>query len=114
MSVRIIAKVIDQVAPTHIQHRACRDDCTEAHLLTLAPVEDRGQQRSALAEKGDTPRSRHILGKGGVETDRRIHHAQAVGTDQAHSTTAQLILNLSFQFGALGPSFSKPCGNHNC
>ena len=107
LSVRIVAEVVDQIPPTHIQHGAGRDDRTEAYLLQLAPIENRSQQGSALAQKRYVAGTRRVLGEGSVQPDCRIHYAQAIGANQAHGASLQLLLNLPFELDAFRPSFPK-------
>ena len=38
----IVAQVVDQVAPVHVEHGADGDEGTEAHVLAQTPVEDGG------------------------------------------------------------------------
>ena len=54
---RVVAEVVDEIAPADVEHRAERDERAEADLLAQAPVEDRGQQRAALAQEGDAARA---------------------------------------------------------
>ena len=105
-------KVVDQVAPTDIEHRAGRDNRAESDLFDLAPIENRGQQCAALAQKGDIAGLGRILGEGGVQSDGRIHDPQAIGTNQAHAAATQLFLNLPFQFDALRSPFAKSRRDH--
>jgi hypothetical protein len=112
LSVRIIAKVVNQVSPSHIQHGVSRNDSAEPHLLQLTPIQS--QQGSTLAQKGYIAGPRRILGEGGVQADDRIHDAQAVGTNQAHGAAMQLFLNLPFQFDAFSSSFTKSRRDYNC
>src|ERR1700693_3956422 len=107
---RIVAKVVDEVAPTDIQHGTGRDNRAEAHLFQLAPVEDGRQQRSALAKEGHITRPRRILGEGSVQTDGWIHDPQAVGANQAHAAAPELILNLPLQIDALRTSLLESRG----
>jgi hypothetical protein len=53
----------------------------ESHLFELAPIQNRGEQRSTLAQEGYVAGPRRILGKGGVQADRRIHDLQTVGAN---------------------------------
>src|ERR1700722_20823245 len=48
LGMRIVAEVVDQISPTHIEHGTRGNDCAEPNLLAMAPVEDGAQQRSAL------------------------------------------------------------------
>ena len=81
---RIVAEVVDQVAPVHVEHRADGDEGAEADVLAQAPVQHRRAQGSALAEEGDVARPRNAVRKGRVKPLTGIHHAQAVGADHAH------------------------------
>ena len=41
---RIIAEVVNEIAPVHIEHRADRDKSAEADVLSKAPIQDRCAQ----------------------------------------------------------------------
>ena len=47
----VVAEMVDEVAPADVGHRAERDDAAEADALAQAPVEDRGDERAALADE---------------------------------------------------------------
>ena len=59
VGVRVVAEVVDQVAPADVEHRADRDEGAEADVLAQAPVEDGGAQGAALADEGDVARPGH-------------------------------------------------------
>ena len=84
MGARIAAEVVDQIAPVHVQHRADGDEAAEADILTHRPVQHRGAQGAALADEGHVAGPRHRVGKGRIQAENRVHHAQAVGADDAH------------------------------
>jgi hypothetical protein len=67
LGVRIVSQIIDEVAPVHVQHRADRDEGTEADVLAQAPVEDGGAQRAALADEAHTAAPGDRAGKGRVQ-----------------------------------------------
>ena len=46
VGVRVVAQVVDDVAPADVEHRAERHDRAEADALGRAPVQDGGQQRA--------------------------------------------------------------------
>src|SRR5687768_6272856 len=48
---RVIAEVINQVAPADIKHGANRDESAEADVFLKAPVENRCAERAALADE---------------------------------------------------------------
>src|SRR4029077_19536561 len=91
-----------------------RNNRAESHLFELAPIQNCGEQRSTLAEEGDIAGPRRILGEGGVQADRRIHHPQTVGTDQAHGAATELFLNLALKFDALRSSLLESRRDHDC
>ena len=88
---RVVAEVVDQVAPADVEHRADRDEGAEADVLAQAPVEHGRAERAALAEEGDVAGPRHGAGEGGVEAGQRVHHAEAVRADDAHSGRGALL-----------------------
>src|SRR5579871_2770269 len=83
LRVGIVAEVINKIAPSHVEHGSCRDDRAEANLFLLAPIENRGLQRTALAEKCDATFFGQSLCEGCVEPDGGIHEAHTVWADQS-------------------------------
>ena len=65
-------------------------------------------------QKGYIAGPRRILGEGSVQTNRRIHDSQAVGTNQTHGAATQLLLNLPFEFDAFCSPFAKSRGDNDC
>ena len=63
LGVRVVAEVVDQVAPADVEHRADRDEGAEADVSSQAPVEDGGAERAALAEEADVARPAMALAK---------------------------------------------------
>ena len=86
--VRIVAEVVDEVAPADIEHRADRDERAEADVLSKAPIEDRGAQRAALADEPDATRPRHARREGRIHACVRAHHAEAIRADDPHPRRA--------------------------
>ena len=80
---RVVAEIIDEVAPAHVEHGADRNEGAEAHLLFLAPIQNRGAQGAALANESDVSGAGDVDREGGVEPADRIHHSQAIGPNQA-------------------------------
>ncbi len=107
LGVGIVAEVINEIAPADIEHRAGRNDRAEAHVLLLAPIENRRLQCAALAEESHAAFFRHGLREGGVEADRGIHESHAVGPDQAQRSALQMLFDFLFQQGAIGPLLAK-------
>ena len=62
----IIAKMTNEIAPTHLRHRASGDEGAKAHVLLVTPIEDGRAKRSALAEKSHAARSGYAGGKSGI------------------------------------------------
>ena len=73
--VRIIAKMINQIAPAHVEHGTERDERTKTDVLLQAPVEDCRAKRAALADETDAPRLRHVRRKRRVKFCAGNHHA---------------------------------------
>src|SRR5690606_2977305 len=98
----VAPKIIDQVAPTHVEHRADGHEGAETDVFAEAPIEDGGAKRSTLRDKSDVPRTRHCAGKGRVGSSNRTHDAEAVGTDDTHTRPTRRRQNLTLQFCAFG------------
>ncbi len=97
--VRVVAEIIDQVAPVDVEHRADRDAGAEADVLAETPVEHRGKQRAALADKGDRAWARHRARKGRIQVRPGAHHAEAIRADEAQ-LAARSVGDLAFEFHA--------------
>ena len=65
--VRIVAEMVDQIPPAHIEHRAEGGKHAEADVFLQAPVQNRRAERAALADEGHAAGSRHVRREGGVE-----------------------------------------------
>src|SRR5262249_2679110 len=111
--VRIVAVVIDQVAPTHIYHRANRNKSAEAHILPAAPVKNRRTQRTALAEESQVSRQSIGLSEGGVESGARIHDSKTIRADHAQLSRSQSFLDLLFPLQPFSAEFGKTSGDDN-
>ena len=94
---RIVAQMIDQVAPADIDHRTKRNKGAEADILLQAPIQDRGAERAALADESDAPGPGHVRGESGIEFPARHHHAQAIRPHDAHLAAPRLHQDLPFQ-----------------
>src|SRR5690606_7496090 len=77
----IVTKVIDQIAPAHIEHGADRNEGAKADVLLQTPIENRGTERTTLADKRYITWSGNRACKGGVQTTSWVHQAQTVGAD---------------------------------
>ncbi len=71
LGVRVVAEVVDQVAPADVEHRADRDERAEADVHLQAPVEDGRAEGAALADEADGARPGDLGGEGGVEAAAR-------------------------------------------
>src|SRR5690606_22969039 len=91
---RVVAEVVDQVAPANVQHRADRDKRAEADVFLKAPVENGGTQRATLADEADVAGPGDRAGEGRVQAVQRSHHAQAVRADDAHAAAPGLFHDL--------------------
>ena len=107
----VVAEVVDQVAPSHVEHGTHRDERAEADHLGDAPVENRGTERAALADEGDAAGTRNGLSPGGVESLERVHDADAVGTDDAHAASLEPLLDLVFELLPAFSVFAETGGN---
>ncbi len=47
----------------------------EANVLVDRPVEDSGDDGTALGDEGDVPRVGHLIGEGGVQVEVGVDHA---------------------------------------
>ncbi len=101
LGARIVAQVVDQIAPTHVEHRPDRHERRKANVLGERPVQDARQQRPALADERDRSRLRHVARERRVESVAGPHDAQAVGTDDAHVALARLGQHLRLELRAL-------------
>ena len=113
LRVRIISKVVEQVAPAYVQHGTRGNNRAEAYFFALAPIEDGRQQCAALAEERDVPGFGRVFGEGGVQPNCWRHDAKTVGADQPHQTALQVLADLLLQGRALRPALAKARGNHH-
>src|SRR5690606_33539162 len=97
----IVTKVIDQIAPAHIEHGADRNEGAKADVLLQTPIENRGTERTTLADKRYITWSGNRACKGGVQTTSWVHQAQTVGADDAHIATASLFEYLALKLSTL-------------
>src|SRR5271157_5563550 len=72
---RVIAEIVNQVAPANIRHRADGAENTEAHHLAEAPVQHRSTKGPALAEEADAPGASHSACESGIEPGVGTHDA---------------------------------------
>jgi len=108
---RVVAQVVDQVAPVDIQHRADGDEMAEADVFLQAPVQDGGAQRAALADEANATQAGHPGGEGGVQAADGTHHAQAVGADDAHPAAPRDLEDLLLQGRARRPGLLEAGGD---
>ena len=107
----IVAQVVDQIAPSNVQHRADGDKSAETHLFSKAPIQNGGAQGAALADEGDIPRTGNGRRERGVEPRYRAHDAEAIWSDQAHARAASLGKDLLLQLRAVRARFAEPRRN---
>src|SRR5207237_10676079 len=110
---RVVAEIIDQVAPAHVEHGSDRHEGAEAHLLFLAPIQNGSAECAALADEGDVSRAGDVSGKRCVEAADGIHHAQAVGTDQTQAAALYAFQDLALQFLSLYAVFVELSGAYD-
>jgi hypothetical protein len=89
--------VVDEIAPSHVEHGAFGNKGAETDLLAKAPVEDGGAQSAALAYEAYIARQGHRTGEGGVEPGERPQHAQAVEPEKPQPLAASLFEDLPLQ-----------------
>ena len=75
------------------------------------PVEHRGAERAGLADEGDVAAAGDAGGEGGVDAADGVHHAEAVGADQAHVAAAGMCQQLAFEFNPGRAGFLEAGGN---
>src|SRR5262245_65356832 len=97
MRVRIVAEMIDHVAPADVEHGAHGNKGAEADVLLEAPIEDGGEQGATLTDEADVSGPGHGGGERGVEPGARTHDAQAVGPDDAQGAAAHALFDLAFE-----------------
>ncbi len=107
----IVAQIVNEVAPVHIQHGADGDEVTEADVLLQAPVQDGGAERAALADEADVAAAGDGGGEGGVKAGYGAHHAQAVRADDAHIAAAGMLEDLALELGAFRTGFLEAGGD---
>src|ERR1051325_4564401 len=93
---RVISKVINEIAPVHVQHRADGDKMAKPNILPQTPVQDGSTQCAALANEPHAATPGNRCGKGGVQAADRTHHTQAVWSDNAHVAAAGMFQDLTF------------------
>ena len=79
LRVRVVAEVVDQVAPADVEHRADRDERAEADVL--AAGSSRGSPCSSAPlwlMKPTLPGRAMAAAKVAFRPGKRAHHAQAV------------------------------------
>src|SRR5262249_27158486 len=100
-----------EVAPADVEHRAHGYERAEANIFAKAPIENRGAQRAALAEKGYASRMSSARCKGRIQPNKRVHDSQAIRPDQPHSTAARHRQDLLFQREPVGARLAKSSRN---
>ena len=110
---RVATQLITQDAPADVHHRANRDKGTETNIFAQTPIQHGGAKGTALADEADMTGPGHGAGKGGVEAGQRVHHAKAVGTDNAQLPLARSLQDLLLQLGARCAAFLEPGRNDN-
>ena len=94
--VRIVAEMINQIAPVHIGHGTDGNEGAEPELGRPAPIENRSAERAALTDESDIAGQRERLCERRVQTDVRQHHADAIRPDDPHLPAS--FENLLFEF----------------
>ena len=86
---RVVAQERDGLAPADVEHRPERQDGGEADVLPAAPVQDRGEERPALAHEADAAVRREVPREGGVELSPRSNEAEPVRAEEAGLAVAE-------------------------
>ncbi len=68
---------------------------------------------STLADEGNVAGACHVGSEGRVEPPDRVHDAEAIRADQAHSAAAKLFEHLALEFLSMLPVFFKARGDDN-
>ena len=98
----VVAEVVDEVAPADVGHRAERHDAAEADALTQAPVEDRRDERAALADERHPSSPGQRRREGRVQAGHGAHDPEAVRSDEPDVVGACLVDEGSLERGSLG------------
>src|SRR5690606_886725 len=109
----VIAEIIDEVAPIHIQHRADGNEGTKANVFSEAPIEDGGAERATLADETHASASRDGAGESRVQTSGWAHHTEAVRSNDAHLAAAGMFHDLTFKFHAFRSGLFKSSRNND-
>ena len=95
LRLRIVAQIVDEIAPADVEHRADRDEGAEADVLAQAPVEHRRAQRAALADEADVPglaiAAANVAFRPvtGLMTPRQLGPMMRIGPRRASSRTSR-------------------------
>jgi hypothetical protein len=103
--VRIIAEIVDQIAPVHVEHRADRNERAEPDVLPQTPVQHRRAQRTALTDERNPTRPRHRCRERRVQACDRVHYAQAVRAHDPHLPASRRLQHPSLQLDPLRADF---------
>ena len=109
----IVAEVVDEIAPAHVEHRPNRHEGAEADVGLKAPIEDGRAECAALTDEADMTDSRSLRREGRVQTSRGTHDAQAVGTNDPHGAAARLLEDPLLERGAAGALLFESGGDHD-
>ena len=105
--------MVDEVAPTHVDHRPHGDEGAEAHHFLEAPIQHGGAQRAALADESDRSGPGNGGGEGGVQAGKRAHYTQAVRADHTNAGLLRLVQQLALEFSALRSDFFETGRDHH-
>jgi hypothetical protein len=83
----VVLPVLQQVVAADVGLVADRDEARHPQPDARRPFEHGDAQGARLRLHGDATRSRRVRREGGVQTDRGVGDADAVGADQPHPVT---------------------------
>ena len=104
----------NEVAPADIEHGADGNEGAETDHFALAPVENRGAERAALADEGDAAGTGDFGGEGGIQTDVGVHQSETIRSDNAEVVLAGLGQDGLFQRRAGWPRFLETGRDDDC
>ena len=113
---RIVQRRRADLADAEVGLGSDRHQPGKAHAARLAARHQRTEHAAALRCDEEPAARQALLGEGRVgrqhQAVARVHHAQAVGAEQAHAGAARTLAQRLFARSAVGTGFGKAAGQH--
>ena len=110
--VRIVAEMINQIAPVHIGHGTDGNERAEPELCRPAPIENRRAKRAALTDESNIARQCQRVCERRVQTDVGQHHPDTVRADDPHLPAS--FENLLFEFSTSRSALLESGRDNHC